>query len=54
MSKQHREDQYRPVTGVTPPDRRAPKLNPGQPVSSSQGHDRGRDGGRSASKGKNQ
>lgn len=44
MSKQHREEQYKPVKGVTPPDRRAPKLNPGQPVGSSQSHNRGKQG----------
>lgn len=44
MSKQAREDQYKPVKGSTPPDRRAPKLSPSQPIGSSQGHNRGKQG----------
>lgn len=43
-SNQCREEQYKPVKGVSPPDRRAPKLNPGQTVGSSQGHSRGKQG----------
>lgn len=44
MSKQAREEQYRPIKANTPPQRRSPKLNPGQPVGSSQRHQRGRQG----------
>jgi len=44
MSKQAREDQYSPVTGKTPPRRPVKKLSPGQPVGSSQGHSRGKQG----------
>lgn len=36
--------QYKPIKGATPPDRRAPKLSPGQSVSSSQGSSRGKQG----------
>lgn len=45
-SKRHqcREDQYKPVTGKTPPDRRAPKLSPKQPIGSSQSDSRGKQG----------
>ncbi len=43
-SNQCREEQYRPIKAVTPPQRRAPKLSPGQPVGSSQGHKRGNQG----------
>jgi len=44
MSKQTREDQYAPIKANTPPQRRSPKLSPGQPVGSSQGKDRGKQG----------
>lgn len=44
MSKQTREDQYAPIKGDTPPPRRAPGLSPNQPVSSSQGSNRGKQG----------
>lgn len=44
MSKQHRSEQYRPIKGVTPPDRRAPKMNPKQTVPTSSGHNRGKQG----------
>jgi len=44
MSKQHREEQYKPVKGSTPPDRRAPKLNPSQPIGSNSSANRGKQG----------
>lgn len=43
-SNQSREEQYKPVKGVTPPDRRAPKLNPSQPVGSNSSSSRGKQG----------
>lgn len=43
-SNQSRSEQYSPVKGVTPPDRRAPKLNPSQPVGSNSGSSRGKQG----------
>jgi len=44
MAKQHREEQYKTIKGVTPPDRRAPGLSPKQTVGSSQSHKRGKQG----------
>ena len=44
MSNQSREEQYRPIKANKPPQRRAPKLSPGQGVGSSQGKDRGKQG----------
>ena len=44
MSKQAREEQYRPIKANKPPQRRSPKLSPGQPIGSSQSKDRGKQG----------
>jgi hypothetical protein len=43
-ANQSRSEQYRPIKANKPPQRRAPKLSPGQPVSSSQSSNRGKQG----------